>query len=346
MKKHNIQKTREEKEFIRCTAVKMLVKGVMTRWKIVKFYAISYTALKNREKRYKKWWMKALRAKKNKGWRPKDESKNLTNKEKKLLQDTLKYEPSLLWWMFAELSLWTIDVIIMVIKHLFEKDIKYWKVRQLLNEFWYTNQKPIFKAYQQNPEKVLQRVEEDLPAIYEEAKQEDREIFYWDEAWFKTCDNKWMTWAPKWETPTVLTTWNRFWVNAISIVSSRWELRFMVYEWSFTWDTLIQFLKRLIKNTDQKYTLILDWHPTHKSKKVNEYLESIDHQVKIYFLPWYSPELNPDEQVRYHTKNNLKWRRIANKQQLIDKVKKELFSLQKQKEKVASFFRHPKIPKM
>jgi transposase len=234
----------------------------------------------------------------------------------------------------------------MVIKHLFEKDIKYWKVRQLLNEFWYTNQKPIFKAYQQNPEKVLQRVEEDLPAIYEEAKQEDREIFYWDEAWFKTCDNKWMTWAPKWETPTVLTTWNRFWVNAISIVSSRWELRFMVYEWSFTWDTLIQFLKRLIKNTDQKYTLILDWHPTHKSKKVNEYLESIDHQVKIYFLPWYSPELNPDEQVRYHTKNNLKWRRIANKQQLIDKVKKELFSLQKQKEKVASFFRHPKIPKM
>jgi len=45
-----------------------------------------------------------------------------------------------------------------------------------------TNQKPIFKAYQQNPEKVLQRVEEDLPKIYEEAKIEDREIFYGDEA--------------------------------------------------------------------------------------------------------------------------------------------------------------------
>lgn len=324
----------------------MLKKGLMKRKEIVNLFVISYTALKNREDAYEKSGMKWLRSKTTKRWKKPDASKNLTNKEKELLKETIKCEPRMLWWLFADLWLWTIELITMAIKELFDKELKYWKVHKLLVELWLTNQNPIFKAYQQNPEKVLKRVEEDLPAIHEEAKMEDREIFYGDEAWFKTCDNKGKTRAPRGETPTVFATWHRFWVNAISIVSNRWELRFMVYEWSFTWDTLLQFLKRLVKNTDQKYTLILDWHPTHKSKKVNAYLESIDHQVKIYFLPWYSPELNPGEQVRYHTKINLKGRRIANKQELIDRVKKELFRLQKQKDKVATFFEHPKIPKI
>jgi len=80
--------------------------------------------------------MKGLRSKTTKRGRKSDKTKNLTSREKKLLQETLKYEPRLLWWLFADLWLWTIEIVTMAIKHLFEKDLKYWKVHKLLVEMW------------------------------------------------------------------------------------------------------------------------------------------------------------------------------------------------------------------
>lgn len=117
----------------------------------------------------------------------------------------------------------------------------------------------------------------------------------------------------------------------------------MVYDKSFTSDTLIAFLKKLVYKNEEKMTLILDGHPTHKTKKVKAYLEKINHQIKIYYLPGYSPELNPDEQVRNAIENNLKGQIIASKQHMIQKVKKNLFALQKRKDMVQSFFRHPEV---
>jgi len=59
----------------------------------------------------------------------------------------------------------------------------------------------------------------------------------------------------------------------------------MVYDKTFSSDTLIEFLKRMIYRKKEKITLILDGHPTHKTKKVKAFLESINHQIKIYYLP-------------------------------------------------------------
>jgi len=190
-------------------------------------------------------------------------------------------------------------MVINLIKIAFDKELKRRKVRQILIEdFGWTNQKPIFKAYQQDSEKVKKRKEEELPKIKEEAKKEKRDIYYWDECWFRSNSNSWKTRWPKWITPIVGSNWARFWVSAISAISNYWWMKFMVYEWNFNSDLLIEYLKRMIYKTTKKFTLILDWHPTHKTKKVKDFLESINHQVKLYILPWYSPELNPDENVR------------------------------------------------
>lgn len=117
----------------------------------------------------------------------------------------------------------------------------------------------------------------------------------------------------------------------------------MVYEKNFNSETLIEFLKKLVYKNTKKMALILDGHPTHKTKKVKAYLEKIGHQIKIYYLPGYSPELNPDEQVRNSIENNLKGLIIASKQHMIEKVKKNLFALQKKKDMVQSFFKHPEV---
>lgn len=334
---------RDPKELadLRKIAVKLCLKGQLSIREISKITWLWESTIHYWKWVQKKKWWRWLKGKKRNGWRPKKGDNNLTKKEKEILVSVISQEPRETGKLMLDFWLRTIKYIQHAIKILFKKEVKWWKARELLVELWFSNQTPLFRAYQQNPEKVEKRLDEELPMILDEAEKEKRTVYYGDEAWFKSTNHKGKTRAKKWKTPIVKATWARFWVNAISIISPKWELRFMVYDGSFTSDTLIKFLKRLVRWTERKMSVILDWHPTHKTKKVKAYLEGIEHQVKIYILPWYSPELNPDEQVRLHVHNDLKGHIIANKKQQIDKVRQSLYRQQKQKSKVASYFRHP-----
>lgn len=48
----------------------------------------------------------------------------------------------------------------------------------------------------------------------------------------------------------------------------------MTYTGSFTGETLLMFLEKLVYKSEKNYTLILDGHPTHKTKKVQEWLKN------------------------------------------------------------------------
>jgi len=62
-----------------------------------------------------------------------------------------------------------------------------------------------------------------------------------------------------------------------------------------TSDMLITFMKRLIKDAERKVYLILDNLKAHRSRKVTEWIESNREKIEVFYLPSYSPELNPDE---------------------------------------------------
>ncbi|MCQ4319232.1 transposase [Stutzerimonas stutzeri] len=70
-------------------------------------------------------------------------------------------------------------------------------------------------------------------------------------------------------------------------------------------DAFIGFLKALMKDAETPVFLILDNHPVHHARRVREYVESLSGRLKLFFLPPYSPELNPDEPagwgyIKYH----------------------------------------------
>lgn len=292
---------------------------------------------------YRKGGWKALRSVKTPSGRPKDPEKNLTKSEMETLQKLLLNEPRDIKQLKIDLSLWTAALVGALIQKIFFKDLKEGQIRKVLKELGFTYQKPIFRAYQQDLLKVSEWRDERLPAIEQEAFAEGREILYGDEAGFKSTEHRGRTWGEKGRTPVVKATGARFAINAISAISKNGVLRFMAYEGSFTSDTLLIFLKRLSKNPNEKYTLILDDHPTHKTKKVDTYLESIDYRIKIYYLPPYSPELNPDEQVWNHVKNGMKGRFSTSKSQLKSHVLSCMHRLQKKNELIRSFFQHPDI---
>ena len=71
----------------------------------------------------------------------------------------------------------------------------------------------------------------------------------------------------------------------------------MIIDEAFTADKLIDFLEALIKDTDKKVFLIVDNLRVHHAKPVKAWLQDHKDQIEMFYLPSYSPELNPEERL-------------------------------------------------
>lgn len=131
-------------------------------------------------------------------------------------------------------------------------------------------------------------------------------------------------------------------MNLISAISPRGAMKFMATEKSVNSSVFIEFLKCLIANTTGPVFLILDNSSVHRSSEVRQYVESTNGKLRIFFLPPYAPELNPDEHVWNYLKNHKIGRQTTTGEwDLYKRVIKVLRSLKRSPEKIKSFFRHP-----
>ena len=117
----------------------------------------------------------------------------------------------------------------------------------------------------------------------------------------------------------------------ISAITNRGRLNYMVFKKRFRVDVFLDFLKRLVRQTKRKAFLIVDGHPVHRSKKAKVWLKNKSHRIRLFFLPSYSPELNPDEMLNQDIKSNAVGRQRARKQdELVSNVRGYLYSRQRQ----------------
>lgn len=103
----------------------------------------------------------------------------------------------------------------------------------------------------------------------------------------------------------VQATGRRFSLNMVSAVGTQGKFRFMLHEGSVGAKVFVEFLKRLMLNAEKLVFLIVDGHPIHKAKMVKSYIESLDGKLKLFYLPPYSPQLNPDETFWAHLKRKV-----------------------------------------
>lgn len=241
-----------------------------------------------------------------------------------------------------EFALWTRAMIQALLKEEFGLRLSLSSVGRLLGQLGLTCQRPVFRAYEQNPELVKKWRELDYPAIQSLAKKAGAEIYFGDEAGLRSDYHSGTTWGACGQTPVVAASGKRFGLNMISAVSARGLLRFMVVKGKVNGPQYVEFLKRLIYRAERPIFLIVDGHPVHKSRVVKQYVESTGGRLRLYHLPPYAPELNPDEQVWNHVKNHGVGRAaVRTVDQLKQLVISRLRSLQKLPWTVRMFFLTP-----
>ncbi len=216
-------------------------------------------------------------------------------------------------------------------------------VGNYLKRWGFTPQKPIRRAYEQNPQAVKAWLETSYPAIEKRAKAEDGEIHWGDETAVVNTDVRGRSYAPKGETPVAYAPGSRAKLSMISTVTNQGKTRWMIIEENFGAERLIEFLEALIKDADRKIFLILDNLRAHHSKLVKAWLETRKEKIEIFYLPSYSPELNPDERLNASLKHAISTTvPEKTKAKLKAAAQKHMTGLANSPEKVCAFFRDPR----
>lgn len=213
-----------------------------------------------------------------------------------------------------------------------------------LKRWGYTPQKPLNKAYEQNPAAVQRWLDEDYPAIARRAAAEGGEIYWGDETGLRSDDVRGRSYAPQGDTPVVRPNHRREKAGLISAVTNKGVLRWMMLEKAINVMLLIDFLKRLAHDAERKVFLILDNLRVHKAPEVKEWLARHREKIEVFYLPSYSPELNPDELLNADLKEAIgkqapKRRKGELRKALIGHLRK----LGKLPERIRQFFRAPQV---
>ena len=241
-----------------------------------------------------------------------------------------------------EFALWTRRMVQILLWEEFRLKLSLASVSRLLAQLGLTCQRPLFRALEQNPQRVKSWLNSEYPAIKKLALKEGGTIYFGDESGVRSDYHAGTTWGARGKTPVVPTSGSRVSVNMLSAITAKGEMRFMVTTGKVNASRFIEFLQRLLTKAAGPLFLILDGHPVHRSRAVGAFVKSTAGRLRIFLLPGYSPELNPDEQVWNHVKNRGVGRAsIPSRDDLHRRVTRRLHSLQRQPRLVRSFFELP-----
>lgn len=241
-------------------------------------------------------------------------------------------------------ALWTRESVRELIKSQYGLDIATRTVGDYLKRWGMTPQQPQKRAYEQRAPEVKAWLEEEYPAIKDRAKQENAEIYWGDETGLRNDCQHERGYAPRGKTPVIRLNAKRESINMISAITNQGKVRFRIFEGSMNADMLIEFMMRLLSDAQRKVYLILDNLKVHHAKPVKEWLEQHENMIKVFYLPAYSPELNPDEYLNCDLKAGVHSGVPArNKNQLKKKTSTHMRMLQKNPSRVRKYFDHESI---
>lgn len=267
------------------------------------------------------------------------DKRNLTEDQERHIQKLLiDKPPDQLKFPFA---LWTREAVRQLVGKQYGIDMPIRTVGEYLKRWGFTPQKPVKRAKEQSSKAVAQWLKTGYPKIAAQAKKEKAEIYWGDETGIQNEANRLRGYGPKGVTPILTVTTKRVHISMVSAITNEGKVRFMVYKEAMTQTKLITFMSRLIHDTGRKVYLILDNLKVHHGKKVADWLETHKEQIAVFYLPSYSPELNPDEYLNGDLKTRVhSGTYAATESDLKYKAQSFMRMLVKRPHRVRNYFRH------
>lgn len=329
----------EEKLALRRVAIRMLKKGksksdiiadlginknTMTAW------AQAYNSKGSASFKYKKRGVKSA-----------DKKLLSVDQEKAIQQMIVDKMPEQLKFSYA---LWTRKAVKELVERQFGIVLGLTTMGDYLRLWGFTPQKPKKCAYERNDEATKQWLEEEYPKIKQQAKAEGAEIHWADETGVKNQCHHGRSYAPKGKTPVKKSMSKKFKTNMISSVTNQGKVQFLIYSDNMNAEKFIEFLNQLMKSTPKKIYAIVDNLRTHHSKLVKAWAQEHKDGISLFYLPSYSPDLNPDEYLNCDLKQGLSAiKSPKTEKELINNVENHMEMLTKNTERVKKYFKHSSI---
>src|SRR4051795_5855658 len=238
-------------------------------------------------------------------------------------------------------ALWTRQAVRELIRQQTGQSLPIRTVGEYLTRWGYTPQKPVRKAYKQDPEEVREWLEKKYPGIEKRAAEEDAEIHWGDETGVRSTCQHGRGYARPQDTPEMKVPGSRFSVNMISTVTNQGKVRWMIYTGEMNAALFIVFLTRLIAGASKKVFLVVDHLSVHEATAVDQWLADKTDRIEVFYLPKYAPERNPNEYLNCDVKANIKTDGLPkDREELRGKLRRFMQRLAKLPARVASYFQH------
>ncbi len=310
-----------------------------TRTQIAQEVGLSYTSVSKTIARYEEEGLAAL-APRTRGRRS-GEDRALTELQEQTIQRTIcDKRPEQLKMEFA---LWSRAAVMQLIEREFGVVLHVRSVGKYLARWGFTPQKPIKRAYEQSPAAVKDWLDNQYPQIAKRAKAEGGEVHWGDETALVNTDVRDRSFAPKGKTPvTMAIGGTRQKRSMIATVTNQGKARWMIIDGAFNHERLIEFFESLVKDTGKKIFLVLDNLGVHHCKPVKAWLLENATKMEVFYLPSYSPELNPEERLNADLKHVIRSKvPVRTKAKLQAAADDHRTALQAKPERVKTFFQEP-----
>ena len=241
-----------------------------------------------------------------------------------------------------DFALWSSKAIKEYVKDVFHVEMSRRTARRHMNRLGFTYKCPERRFREQNPVAVAQWLEKDYPAIKAEAHACGGKIMWGDETSNMAGDYHMRGYSPC-GSPGILRAPDPRSIrcNSISAIGNRGDLVFMFFKGAMNTDIFKDFCGRLISEFTQPVFLIVDNLKVHHANILQEWFAQMrkEHGFRIFYLPSYSPELNPDEYFNRDVKASLAEQRIPrNEEELVNAIESHVNCRRKDPEAIRRLF--------